>query len=123
MAKDSLSIRLCFTPWLAEFARIVRYDGIGEDDLREELKPLAEKYGEDKVALALQELTMTDEKMHWVTLTAAARKACWQVLGPPPEHPEFERYWEGRVMPVPRQSRREGARKRTRKGTNAKETP
>jgi hypothetical protein len=48
MAKDSLSIRLCFTPWLAEFARIVRYDGIGEDDLREELKPLAEKYGEDK---------------------------------------------------------------------------
>ena len=94
MAKDQLVLRLYFEPQLYELARLVNYGGIRDRDLEPGIKELSGRYGGDRVAQALFELTTKDEKSGVITLRPHVRKLCWQLLGPPPEHPEYARYYE-----------------------------
>ena len=87
-------MRLYFEPQLYELARLVNYGGVRERDLEPGIKELSGRYGQDRVAQALFELTVKDEKSGVVTLRPHVRKLCWQLLGPPPEHPEYARYYE-----------------------------
>jgi hypothetical protein len=121
MAKEPLGVRLYFQAHLHELAQLVSYGGIRSSALKEKLPGLEAAHGARKVAEALSELTVTDEKAGVVSLTPQARKACWQLLGPPPEHPGYARYYEvnGRTPPenhqpprppAPSAKRRKGGR-------------
>jgi hypothetical protein len=84
--------RLYFQPAMYEVARAVGYTGTAPDDLRKRLKSLAKTYGDGKIALAVSELTQTDEKTKRTVLRSHVRALCWQLLGPPPEKlEEFKR--------------------------------
>jgi hypothetical protein len=98
--KEPLVMRLYSEPPLYEVARLVSYGGVTTDDLRDRLKPLAERYGTGAIALALSELTMTDEKTGLTVLRPEARRRCGQLLGPAPEDPDYEDYWQGREKPA-----------------------
>ena len=99
MRDEPLSNRLCFTPALYELARLVSYDGIWEAELQERLKPLVEKHGADAMREAVTTVTVTNETTRLVVLKPAVRKACWQLLGPQPDHPQYQSYWEQRGGP------------------------
>jgi hypothetical protein len=76
-----------------EVARAVGYAGAATaEELRERLKALAKTYGDGKIALALTELTQTDEKTKRTVLRSHLRALCWQLLCPAPEKlEEFKR--------------------------------
>ncbi len=98
--KDPLSVRLYFEEPLYELVRVVGYGGIRSDELDEKLKELIARHGGDVVASAFHELTQESPAAADVTvLKPHVRKLAWQLLGPPPEHPEYGRYWEGRTPP------------------------
>jgi hypothetical protein len=91
MSKDPLVIRLYFHPPLYELARVVGYLGLPLEEARQQLRPLEEKYGREAMQKAADELLHIDTSAepHTVQLTDEARSCCWQLLGPPPEHPEY----------------------------------
>jgi hypothetical protein len=90
-----LVLRLYFEAALYELARIVNYGGIRDEDLDERLKELSKIHGDIEVRMARFELTEQSEKSPGVTtLRPHVRKLCYQLLGPPPEDPEYEQYYQ-----------------------------
>lgn len=100
MRKEPLYARINREPALDELARAVNYGGCSAGSLREEMAELSQRYGSDAVALAFSELTMTDPTTQLTILKPHVRKLCSQIMGPPPEDPYYQRYWEGRTPPA-----------------------
>jgi hypothetical protein len=89
MPKDQpLWYRLYFHAPLYELARLVGYQGIPAPEGQEKVKELVEKYGLSTMKAAAAEIVTEDKTTNppTVRLTEQARKLCWQLLGPPPEH-------------------------------------
>lgn len=75
----------CFT----EVARLVGYAGFPTAELEGRTGPLVERFGKAAVEDALRCLTTHSpyREQPVVRLREDVRKLCWQILGPPPEHP------------------------------------
>jgi hypothetical protein len=82
-----LSVRLYFQPPLYELARAIGYRGLPLSEAREQMKRLVERFGREAMEAAAREVVRIDPSTDPPTarLTEAARKACGQLLGPPPE--------------------------------------
>lgn len=93
MTKQPLLIRLYYQPCLTELARFVSYGGRRDKDVKGKCDELRSRFGDQQVTLAVRELTVKDEKSGLTVLRPNVRKLCWQLLGPQPEHPEYESYW------------------------------
>lgn len=61
------------------------------------------RYGQHAVTMAFTGLTMLDKDSGLTVLRPEARKAAWQLLGRPLEHPYYDQYWEGRTPPAEHQ--------------------
>jgi hypothetical protein len=97
MPRQPLHIRLYTEPALYKAARIIGYDGVTMSDFWAQAKKL--DVPQDQILPAVYDLTRGDkreEKPPRYELSAPARQACWQLLGPPPEHP-----WHGRLVKGP----------------------
>lgn len=118
--------------FLAEWTDIVRlvgYDGMTYRDFSAGLQKLVEKYGRKAEAASWHLVVFEGQNatnvapLAKVTLRLHVRKLAWQLLGPPPEHPEYARSkspepwvptW-ARPAPAQEQPRGEKPKKRTRK--------
>jgi hypothetical protein len=80
--------------------RTVHYEGFPFRELAEKMAPLLTVYGSKRVADALTDLVT---HVGWrTTLNQQARKACWGLLGPPPEKwDSFYSNWYGEAQPRP----------------------
>lgn len=96
-----LSARLYEQPQLFELARIIGYTGMPLTDAQKAIEPLAKKYGKEVMAAAAEEIVRIDTTTNSPTarLTDQARKLCWQLLGPPPEHPWFDLWKKPEPLP------------------------
>lgn len=85
--------RLYFQEPYSELARIIGYNGRPVPEVVTLSKPLLDKHGRAKMDEASQAIARIDDatKPPTVRLTDEARKLCWQLLGPPPEHPDYSR--------------------------------
>lgn len=115
-----------------EIVRTIGYRAIRYAEAQEILKPIVDRFGESSFKAAASALTILIFKGEHkrsgrqqdaeVCLNDEARKLAWQLLGPPPEHPEAEHFkcdkpwtppW---ARPQPKgDSPKEGKPKRTRK--------
>jgi hypothetical protein len=91
MASNSIAMRLYFERPLYEAARIIGYAGIEPFAFWDRAKELGlvEEIGKQKLLNAVYDLTRADRRETSpprYELTAPARKACFQLLGAPPEH-------------------------------------
>src|SRR4051812_4844960 len=101
MTKEQpLAVRLYFQPPLYELARLIGYAGLPVPEAQERVKAFAEKYGKETMAKAAEEIVRIDESTSPPTarLKDEARKACHQLLGPPPEAMEA---WQQPSLPPP----------------------
>lgn len=112
MSKDNIAVRLYFERPLYESARIIGYGGVSPFDFWERAKALTVEIDDKAVPLfgspespctkveierAVEELTRWDKREASppvYELKPNVRRACMQLLGPPPEHPfgDFIRY-------------------------------
>jgi hypothetical protein len=80
--------RLYFHRPLTETARLIGYSGIDTIDFWKKASKLGLPAGQ--VNSALDELTQPGERPKGrLALTPQAAKLCWQLLGPPPGHPDY----------------------------------
>ena len=102
MAKEpSLCSRLYSNAFLHDVARAVGYGGATDAEMRQRLGPLIKAHGDAKVSQALLELTVMERDTNRTILKPEVRTLCWQLLGPPPEHPEFQRFYpNGKLAPA-----------------------
>ena len=96
--EEPLVMRLTFHAHLHELVRLIGYEGVQESVLRETVKPLMDAHSKDNMIAAAHELTQTDEKTRLVTLRPNVRKICLGILGPPPEHPDYDFIKYGPVL-------------------------
>ncbi len=83
MAKlPPLSVRIYYDPLLTELVRRLGYETLALEAARGRLEPLVEQYGKDRVNAAARAVLLMDEAT--AQLRPEARKAAWQLLGPPP---------------------------------------
>jgi hypothetical protein len=90
MSKQPLYLRLYFQPVLYEAARIIGYDGCAPFDFWDAAKKLG--IPQQKLFDAVYELTRTDRREASpprYELREDVKQLCWQLLGPPPGHPEY----------------------------------
>ena len=80
-------MRMYFDKCLTEITRIIGYNDVPADKALEQMKPLMERYGKQKVYEATVELLDVDStKEPAVTrLKADVRRFAFQLLGPPPD--------------------------------------
>lgn len=92
MAKEQpLWLRLYFDPVYTEVVRLVGYGGFPEDEVEKRIEPLVQRFGHGEVESALWRLTTyrKPECGPTVRLGLDVKPLCWQLLGPPREHPEY----------------------------------
>lgn len=101
-----LSHRIYFEPVFTEVCRVVGYAGITYRKLAEQIEELAKRFGKEKVQSAVVHLatyegqfSVNPKPLAHVQLREEARKACWQLLGPPPEHPWFDLWHKPEPLP------------------------
>jgi hypothetical protein len=84
--RQPLCVRLYFETHLVELVRLIGYDELPVERARERMAPLVERYGKDRINAAIKEILQVDSTQDppRARLTAAARAAAWQMLGPPP---------------------------------------
>jgi hypothetical protein len=104
LTTNQLLQRLYFDRAYTETARIIGYGGVEMSAFWEQAKALGVPQG--KLLNAVYDLTRADrreEKPPRYELTAPAREACWQLLGPAPEQEDaFWRHPDGTPMERPR---------------------
>jgi hypothetical protein len=100
MNREPLAFRLYFQPAYYELARSVSYGGVRTPDLKPVLEELSERHGAGYVRKAFYELLVEEEQTGMTVLRQHVRRLCSQLLGPPPESPDYESYWEGRQKPA-----------------------
>src|SRR4051812_13707993 len=81
-----LYLRLYHEPHLSDLTRLIGYDGLPVPEAKERLRPLNERYGEQKMKAAAGELLEVDSSREppLARLKDPVRKLAWQLLGPPP---------------------------------------
>jgi hypothetical protein len=84
--RPPLCIRICFEPHLTDLVRIVGYGALPLDEARARLASLAERHGKERMRAGADETLEVDRtgRPPVVRLNPAARKAAWQLIGPPP---------------------------------------
>lgn len=89
-----LWLRLYHEVELYETARVVGYDGFAVAEREAKIATLVERFGRGRVESALFTLTnwMPHRPEPTVKLREHVIKLCWQLLGPPPGHPEWNAY-------------------------------
>jgi hypothetical protein len=100
MSKDKpLWERLYRDEVYTEITRIIGYTGCYYRELAEKLHPLRERFGKVQVESAAYhvvtfegQMTCTPKPLAEVRLRAEVRQLAWQLLGPPPESPEWVHY-------------------------------
>ena len=96
MPKPHLAHRIYSDPAYAELVRTVGYAGVPYPHGQNELERLNAKYGNDKMRKATQDLIAHDETTNRMILKPGARKRCFGLLGPAPEHEDwFYRHPDG----------------------------
>ena len=103
--------RLYNGPVFTEVARSVGYEGCLYRELWDRLKPVVERFGQQRVESATLHLlfyegqmTVNPKPLAKVQLRSDVRSLCWQLLGPPPEMLDsFYRYGDGTPMEHPQQ--------------------
>jgi len=100
MATSPLSMRIFNDSLYTAICRVVHYCGFPFRELAEHLRLLVEQHGAKKVSEALFELCL---HTNWRTmLKPETRKACWGLLGPPPEQwDEYYTTWDHQPLPRP----------------------
>jgi hypothetical protein len=86
MAKrPPLCVRLYFAPHLSELVLRIGYQALPVSETRDKLAPLVTKYGKEKINAAIKEVLVVDPSQQppLARLTEVARRAAWQLLGPP----------------------------------------
>src|SRR5262245_58985232 len=122
MKEKPLILRLYQEPARYETARAIGYEGVPASEIRERVKPLEGRLGQAKVEAALLLLTTYQVPgADRVRLREHVRKIRFQLLGPPPEHPEFEHFkspdpWvpSWARVPEPTPAKPKGTKKRAR---------
>src|SRR5437879_2639861 len=84
--KTPLYIRLYFQAAYYELVRTIGYAGLPMPEAQQKIKPLAEKYGKEKLANIAEELVRIDGSTNPPTarLKDNVRKLSHQLLGPDP---------------------------------------
>jgi hypothetical protein len=86
--KPPLYERLYFQKSTTETARLIGYHGIDTIEFWKKANKLGLPAGQ--VNAALDEITQPGERPKGrLVLTPEAAKLCWQLLGPPPGHPDY----------------------------------
>jgi hypothetical protein len=99
-------------PLYTELARLIGYNGLSAEEAHQKARPLGEKYGIPAVQEAADQLFRFDAEKNLLMLTDEARKCCFQLLGPPPEHPRFAEFekqrntWTDQVEKEQKKSKR-----------------
>jgi hypothetical protein len=103
-----LAERMYGDPCYTELVRVIGYQGCRFGELEGKLRPLVERFGEQRVEVASYHvLTYEGQVMRDarpgadVKLRGEARKLAWGLLGPPPEHPWHDAYKNGTRIPLP----------------------
>ncbi len=98
-----LSLRIYFDDCYAAICRTIGYAGCQYRELDEKLEPLRQQFGKVRVDSATYylvafegQMTVKPPPLARVELRAEARKHCWQLLGPPPEHPLYYEFYPDR---------------------------
>ncbi len=128
MKKRPLHERLYRIPVYIAVVRALGYGRFPQREADARLQPLVATFGREGMLAAVHELTVLVFKGEYrrsgpqrdaeVCLSEPARKLAWQLLGPPPEHPLFREYWEGRDPPAwARTTAPKPAKKRAKKRT------
>ena len=93
--------RLYFDAAYTETARLIGYAGIDQSAFWQAAQALSEKHGKSLMMAAVYDLTRYDKREATPSryeLTAEARKWCWGILGPPPDHPDHDFIKHGPVL-------------------------
>lgn len=100
---ERLCNRLYFDPAFTELARYVGYAGKPDPAFWDRYRELCRQYPQEVMSQAVNELTEVDRSTEPATirLTPTARKLCWQLLGPPPEHPWYDLFKRPGPLPLP----------------------
>ena len=95
LAKAPLINRLYQEPALYELARLVGYDGLPVPKAKERLEAMCKTYTKEIMSAAAEDIVRVDATTDPPTarLKDEARKACFMLLGPPPESPVYERMY------------------------------
>src|SRR5262245_57898942 len=112
---ESLAMRLYRDEVLWEVARLVGHGGIPAGEVEQRIAPLVERFGRSRVEAVLWKLTTYQAPEETaVALRSYVRPLCWQLLGPPPEHPERKHYdeagpwvppWERQAAQAPKKGK------------------
>lgn len=90
---DRLDLRLYFDPAYSEFAKAIGYAILPVSEAQQIIQKLAKRFPKEKLVTVVEEIAKiepaaSDGKEATVRLTDQAQKLCWQMLGPPPGHPD-----------------------------------
>lgn len=100
MKQRPLYDRIYQTPAWYSLIRLLGYAEHPLEDARKLTAPLADQYGLHVMQEAAAVLTEGNADKTTVRLRPEVRKLAWQLLGPPPEDPGYEAYWQGRERPA-----------------------
>lgn len=90
--------RIYFDAAYTDIVRLVGYAGLPCRDFERQLQKLIEKHGRKAESASWHVVTFEGQMgvkpppLAQVTLRQEARKLAWQLLGPPPEHPEHAHF-------------------------------
>ncbi len=102
MKKHPVWWLLAFSPPHVALARLVSYGGMSEISFWDEYRTLCAEHGQERMSAAVGDILVVDKTTcpALVRLSTEARKLCWQLLGPQPEHPSYDDYWKSRTKPA-----------------------
>src|SRR5262249_2604394 len=91
--------RIYFDEVFTEVCRAIGYAGCTYREMQQRLEPLNARFDKRGVESAARYLvtyegqfTSAPKPLAHVRLRDEVRRLCWQLLGPPPEHPDYERF-------------------------------
>lgn len=85
--REPLVMRLSFKPHMTDLVRAFRYERVNIDEARKRLRTLSDRFGEDVVADAADELLQIESQngTHVAFLKTRVRELARSILGPPPK--------------------------------------
>jgi hypothetical protein len=92
--KENLHLRLYFDPAYTEMARAIGYAGVSLPEAKKKIDTLAKRFDKEKLVKVIEDIARIEgpkgpNDEGTVYLTEEAQKLCWQLLGPPPGHPDY----------------------------------
>jgi hypothetical protein len=91
--KDRLDLRLYFDPAYSAMAKAIGYAGVSVPEAKKKIETLAKRFPREKLVTVIEDIARIEgpkgpNEEGAVFLTDEAKKLCWQLLGPPPGHPD-----------------------------------